>query len=60
MRLIGKKGLLAVVPLAAAVVFWRVQNARRAEEDRLWNEEIDEAAEEGIAAARAPSAPPPP
>lgn len=59
MRLpIGKKGLLTVLPIVAGVVFWRVRASKRAEEDRRWSADIEAAADEGIAAARAPGAPP--
>lgn len=61
MRLpIGRKGLLTALPIAAAVVYWRVRSSRQAEEDRLWNADVEAAADEGIAAARAPRTPPPP
>lgn len=56
----ASKGMLAVLPIAAAVVFWRARASRLAAEDRLWDADIEAAADEGIAAARAPRTPAPP
>ncbi|MFN2569021.1 MAG: hypothetical protein ABR564_05400 [Candidatus Dormibacteria bacterium] len=60
MRLpLGRKGLLAALPIAAGVVFWRVRASQRAAQDRLWDADIEAAAEEGVAAARTPRTEPP-
>jgi hypothetical protein len=48
----GKKGFLAASALSAGVIYWRVKS-NRAEEERRWREELDEATAEGIAAANA-------
>ena len=49
---LGKKGVLAALAVTGAAVFWRVR-ANRAEEERRWQEELDAATAEGIAAAHA-------
>jgi hypothetical protein len=49
---LGKKGFLAACALTGAAVFWRVR-ASRADEERRWQEELDAATAEGIAAANA-------
>ena len=48
----GKKGLLAASALTAGVVYWRVKTNRE-EEVRRWEEELEAATAEGVAAAHA-------
>ena len=52
---LGKKGCVAAIAVTGATVFWRVR-ASRAEEERRWQEELDAATAEGIAAAQAAQA----
>ena len=54
----GRKGLIAASLIAAGVVYWRVRT-RRQEADRQWEEDLEAATHEGVAAGRstAPEAP---
>ena len=47
----GRKGLIAASAIAAGVVYWRVR-ARRQEADRQWEEDVESAIHEGVAAGR--------
>ena len=49
---LGKKGLLASVAIAGAVVYWRVRQSHR-DQDLEWEEDLRSATDEGVAAARA-------
>ncbi len=52
----GRKGLIAAAAIAAGVVFWRVRSQRQEALDREWEEEVQGAIKEGVAAGRAATA----
>ena len=52
----GRKGLIAAAAIAAGVVFWRVRSQRQEALDREWDEEVQGAIKEGVAAGRAATA----
>jgi hypothetical protein len=52
----GRKGLIAAVAIAAAVVFWRVRARRQEAADEQWDEDVQGAIQEGVAAGRAATA----
>jgi hypothetical protein len=49
----GRKGLIAAAAVAAAVVFWRVRARRQEADDERWDEDVQGAIQEGVAAGRA-------
>jgi hypothetical protein len=49
----GRKGLIAALVIAAAVVFWRVRVHQQEAADQQWDEEVQGAIQEGVAAGRA-------
>jgi hypothetical protein len=53
----GRKGLIAAAAIAAGVIFWRVRAHRQEAADREWDEDIQGAIQEGVAAGRAAAAP---
>ena len=52
----GRKGLIAAAAIAAGVVFWRVRSQRQEALDREWEEEVQGAINEGVAAGHAATA----
>jgi hypothetical protein len=53
----GRKGLIAATAIAAGVVFWRVRTRRQEVADREWDEELQGAIQEGVAAGRTATSP---
>jgi len=49
----GRKGLIAALAIAAAVIFWRVRTQRQEADDERWDEDVQGAIQEGVAAGRA-------
>jgi hypothetical protein len=49
----GRKGLIAAAAIAAAVVFWQVRARRQEAADQQWDEDVQGAIQEGVAAGRA-------
>ena len=53
----GRKGLIAAAAIAAGVIYWRVRARRLEAADREWDEDIQGAIQEGVAAGRAATSP---
>jgi hypothetical protein len=49
----GRKGLIAAAAIAAGVVYWRVRVHRQGAADREWDEDVQSAIQDGVAAGRA-------
>jgi hypothetical protein len=49
----GRKGLIAAAAIAAGVIYWRVRARRLEAADREWDEDVQGAIQEGVAAGRA-------
>jgi hypothetical protein len=49
----GRKGLIAAAAIAAGVVYWQVRARRQEAADREWDEDIQSAIQDGVAAGRA-------
>jgi hypothetical protein len=49
----GRKGLIAAAAIAAGVVYWQVRAHRQEAADREWDEEVQSAIQDGVAAGRA-------
>jgi len=52
----GRKGLIAAAAIAAGVVYWRVRARRLDAADRQWEEDVQGAIQEGVAAGHASTA----
>ena len=49
----GRKGLIAAAAIAAGVVYWQVRAHRQEAADREWDEDVQSAIQDGVAAGRA-------
>jgi hypothetical protein len=49
----GRKGLIAAAAIAAGVVYWRVRVRRQEAADREWDEDVQSAIQDGVAAGHA-------
>ena len=49
----GRKGLIAAAAIAAGVVYWQVRAHRQEAADREWDEDVQSAIQDGVAAGLA-------
>jgi hypothetical protein len=56
----GRKGLIAAAAIAAGVVYWQVRVRRQEAADREWDEDVQSAIQDGVAAGRAATSRPEP
>ena len=49
----GRKGLIAAAAIAAGVVYWLVRAHRQEAADREWDEDVQSAIQDGVAAGHA-------